>query len=315
MPTMSQANITATTPMGATLVVGGATFRVWAPAASAVFLKGALGGRSDWSQASSGNLLAKGADGTWTGFMPGVAEGDLYKYWVVGPPGGSAGFKRGRGREDRVPGRARLQRSSTIARDRVRRKAEHGLRRRRLLLAGSPVFGLLQSGDRDLARGARHSAFVHGAGVSRGQRKTSCACGGSSRPCGVAAPTCSTCTTRTGSSRRADRCTTSRRRRRSRSRLGRSWCSVGRAIAEVAREERRLGLVWRGMDELVTVALYPDVSQAELAKERLELEGIRSFTIDAQAAGVMPFLANTSGRVRVQVEPKDLERAKEILGI
>jgi hypothetical protein len=68
------------------------------------------------------------------------------------------------------------------------------------------------------------------------------------------------------------------------------------------------------MDELVTVASFADAPQAELAKERLELEGIRAFAIDAQAAGVMPFLATTSGRVRVQVEPKDLERAKEILG-
>jgi len=68
------------------------------------------------------------------------------------------------------------------------------------------------------------------------------------------------------------------------------------------------------MDELVTVASYADVPEAELAKERLELEGIRAFAIDAQAAGVMPFLAGTSGRVRLQVEPKDLERAKEILG-
>jgi putative signal transducing protein len=68
------------------------------------------------------------------------------------------------------------------------------------------------------------------------------------------------------------------------------------------------------MDELVTVASFSDVPEAELAKERLELEGIRAFAIDAQTAGVMPFLARTSGRVRVQVEPKDLERAKEILG-
>src|SRR5579863_4041305 len=94
MPTMSQANITASTPMGATLVVGGATFRVWAPAASAVYLKGALAGQTDWSKAASGNLLVRGADGYWTGFLSDVVEGDLYKYWVLGPAGGSAGFKR-----------------------------------------------------------------------------------------------------------------------------------------------------------------------------------------------------------------------------
>jgi hypothetical protein len=67
------------------------------------------------------------------------------------------------------------------------------------------------------------------------------------------------------------------------------------------------------MDELVTVATFPDVAEAELAKERLELEGVRAFVIGAQTAGVMPYLASSNG-VRVQVEPKDRERAREILG-
>jgi hypothetical protein len=68
------------------------------------------------------------------------------------------------------------------------------------------------------------------------------------------------------------------------------------------------------MDELVTVASFPDVAEAELARERLEIEGIRAFVVGAQTAGVMPYLVNASGGVRVQVEPKDIERAKEILG-
>ncbi|HXN33459.1 MAG TPA: DUF2007 domain-containing protein [Polyangiaceae bacterium] len=67
------------------------------------------------------------------------------------------------------------------------------------------------------------------------------------------------------------------------------------------------------MDELVTVASFGDVAEAELAKERLALEGIRAFVIGAQTAGVMPYLTNISGGVRVQVEPKDIDRAKEIL--
>jgi hypothetical protein len=67
-------------------------------------------------------------------------------------------------------------------------------------------------------------------------------------------------------------------------------------------------------EDLVTVATFPDVAEAELAKERLELEGVRAFVIDAQAAGVMPFLAGAMGGVRVQVEGKDAARAKEILG-
>jgi Putative prokaryotic signal transducing protein len=67
------------------------------------------------------------------------------------------------------------------------------------------------------------------------------------------------------------------------------------------------------MDELVTVASFADVAEAELARERLDLEGIPAFAIGAQTAGVMPFLAGSSGRVRLQVAPEDVERAKEIL--
>jgi len=68
------------------------------------------------------------------------------------------------------------------------------------------------------------------------------------------------------------------------------------------------------MDELVTVATFNDVPEAQLARERLELEGIRAFVLDALSEGVMPFLTPSTGGIRLQVEPKDVERAKEILG-
>jgi cell division protein FtsN len=67
------------------------------------------------------------------------------------------------------------------------------------------------------------------------------------------------------------------------------------------------------MDDLVTVAAFADVSQAELARERLELEGITAFVIDGQSAGIMPYLTSATGGVRVQVGPMDSDRAREIL--
>jgi hypothetical protein len=67
-------------------------------------------------------------------------------------------------------------------------------------------------------------------------------------------------------------------------------------------------------DELVTVASFPDVPEAQLARERLELEGVQAFVIDALTAGVMPYLAGSTGGVRLQVVAKDAERAREILG-
>ena len=74
--------------MGLTLIVGGATARVWAPRARQVFLCGDFNGhvRDDSS------LLVRNQDGRWTGFIPDVAEGHLYKFYVVGE--GSEGFKR-----------------------------------------------------------------------------------------------------------------------------------------------------------------------------------------------------------------------------
>ncbi len=67
------------------------------------------------------------------------------------------------------------------------------------------------------------------------------------------------------------------------------------------------------MDELVTVATFKDLPEAQLAQERLELEGIRAFVVDGQAGGVMPYLAESMG-IRLQVQPEDAERAQEILG-
>jgi 1,4-alpha-glucan branching enzyme len=89
---ISQANVLPTTPMGATLINGGATFRAWAPRASAVYVNGTFGGVPQNGQ--TGNLLmAKDANGYWTGFLPGAAGGDLYHFWVVGA-NPKIGYKR-----------------------------------------------------------------------------------------------------------------------------------------------------------------------------------------------------------------------------
>ena len=88
---LSQQNLSAATPQGATLFPGGATYRVWAPRATAVYLHGTFGGVT-YSDLTDDRLLAKDDSGYWSGFQAGVLDGDPYKYWVVGP--GSAGYKR-----------------------------------------------------------------------------------------------------------------------------------------------------------------------------------------------------------------------------
>jgi 1,4-alpha-glucan branching enzyme len=94
---ISQANCTSTTPMGANLVAetgiagGGVTFRAWAPRATAVYLNGVFGGIERSGQIPS-LLMARDANGYWSGFVAEAAEGDTYRFYVVGE--GSSGFKR-----------------------------------------------------------------------------------------------------------------------------------------------------------------------------------------------------------------------------
>ena len=89
---ISQTNIQPGTPMGANLVAGGgATFRVWAPRATAVYLNGVFQGIPRTGQTDD-LLMAKNAQGYWSGFVSNATDGDLYHYFVVGV--GSSGLKR-----------------------------------------------------------------------------------------------------------------------------------------------------------------------------------------------------------------------------
>jgi 1,4-alpha-glucan branching enzyme len=94
---ISQKNCTPNTPMGANLVAelgiagGGATFRAWAPRATAVYVNGVFGGVVRSGRHPS-LLLAKDANGYWSGFLAEAGEGDTYRFYVVGE--GSSGYKR-----------------------------------------------------------------------------------------------------------------------------------------------------------------------------------------------------------------------------
>jgi 1,4-alpha-glucan branching enzyme len=72
-------------PMGATLTDSGASFRLWAPAATAVSVRGTF---NQWTDSA----LARAADGTWSAFISGVTSADQYKFFVTGT--GSSGYKR-----------------------------------------------------------------------------------------------------------------------------------------------------------------------------------------------------------------------------
>jgi 1,4-alpha-glucan branching enzyme len=86
-----QQHISPQTPTGATLRSEGATFRVWAPQASAVYLHGKFGARV-FDQLSDDRLLKKDGRGYWSGYQDGARDGDRYRFWVQGA--GSSGYKR-----------------------------------------------------------------------------------------------------------------------------------------------------------------------------------------------------------------------------
>jgi 1,4-alpha-glucan branching enzyme len=75
-------------PRGGNLVSGGATFRVWVPRASAVYVCGDF---NSWPK-TSGVPLTQVGGGHWAGFIPGLKEGDQYLFYVNGL--GSQGYKR-----------------------------------------------------------------------------------------------------------------------------------------------------------------------------------------------------------------------------
>jgi 1,4-alpha-glucan branching enzyme len=80
-------------PLGATLVSGGAAFRVWAPQADAVHLALAPPGvrcLDGWAAIDGNRLVEEG--GYWSGFAAGVGDGWQYRYWTAGP--GGCGLKR-----------------------------------------------------------------------------------------------------------------------------------------------------------------------------------------------------------------------------
>lgn len=88
---LSQQHITSQTPAGATLQAGGATFKVWAPRAKAVYLHGVFGELA-YDQPTDDRLLGKDERGYWTGFQGGTRDGDRYRFWIDGE--GSSGYKR-----------------------------------------------------------------------------------------------------------------------------------------------------------------------------------------------------------------------------
>lgn len=86
----SQLHVDDSMPMGANLVDGGATFRVWAPGAEHLYV--ALGGPDGYQPKPQDELVRQPGTGHWAGFFPDVSDGSKYRFFVEGPAG--SGLKR-----------------------------------------------------------------------------------------------------------------------------------------------------------------------------------------------------------------------------
>lgn len=65
------------------------------------------------------------------------------------------------------------------------------------------------------------------------------------------------------------------------------------------------------MSNLVTVATFHSVHEAQLAKTVLESHGVKSFILDKHVASLQPPLS--VGGIRVQVSKEDVDLAKDLL--
>ena len=68
------------------------------------------------------------------------------------------------------------------------------------------------------------------------------------------------------------------------------------------------------MAGLVTLKIFNDLSEAEVARSLLDYNGILAFLPDRAVASTVWYLTHAVGGVRLQVPERDLETARSLLG-
>ncbi len=66
---------------------------------------------------------------------------------------------------------------------------------------------------------------------------------------------------------------------------------------------------------MIVIAEFGRLVEADLAKARLEAEGIHVVLLDAQTISMNPFYSPALGGVKLAVADEDALRAREILGL
>ena len=65
---------------------------------------------------------------------------------------------------------------------------------------------------------------------------------------------------------------------------------------------------------MIVIRTYSTLADAEIARSKLESFGITSWVDDKNISSLNMFYINAIGGIRLRVEEKDVEKAKEILG-
>jgi hypothetical protein len=68
------------------------------------------------------------------------------------------------------------------------------------------------------------------------------------------------------------------------------------------------------MDKYITIATYHTTSEANECKEKLKIKGIQSFISEGHAL-LEPLSQNSNENVRVNINEKDYQIAKEVLDL
>jgi predicted RNA-binding Zn-ribbon protein involved in translation (DUF1610 family) len=76
---------------------------------------------------------------------------------------------------------------------------------------------------------------------------------------------------------------------------------------------QQVGLIKNEVSELITIARFRDLAEAELARGKLEAEGIPAFLADQCLVGLDWNYSNAVGGVRLQVPKEYAEEARDIL--
>lgn len=66
-------------------------------------------------------------------------------------------------------------------------------------------------------------------------------------------------------------------------------------------------------EKLITIASFPNITEAKIFMDKLSMEGIESYIADANMFFDYPVSSETTGGVRLNIRESDLDKASRII--